>query len=96
MLRLEFQTPFKCFLVGLMNMNGMRFWPPIFLTDITQFLLAHGDAALTNDMLKDYKVDKVYEYCLSGWLQEAYLLKTKANNNKNLCNLFLSVHHHID
>jgi hypothetical protein len=50
--------PFKCFLVGLMNMNGMRFWPPIFLTDITQFLLAHGDAALTNDMLKDYKVDK--------------------------------------
>jgi len=64
-LRLEFQTPFKCFLVGLMNMNGMRFWPPIFLTDITQFLLAHGDAALTNDMLKDYKVDKVYEYCLS-------------------------------
>jgi hypothetical protein len=77
-------------------MNGMRFWPPIFLTDITQFLLAHGDAALTNDMLKDYQVDKVYEYCLSGWLQEAYFLKTKANNNKNLCNLFLSVHHHID
>jgi hypothetical protein len=69
--------------------DGMRFWPPIFLTDITQFLLAHGDVALTNDMLKDYKVGKVYEYFLSGCLQEAYFLKTKANNNRNLCNLFL-------
>jgi hypothetical protein len=39
-------------------------------------LLAHGDVALTNDMLKDYKVGKVYEYFLSGWLQEAYFLKT--------------------
>jgi hypothetical protein len=36
-------------------------WPPHFLTDITQFLLAHGDVALTNDMLKDQKVDKAYE-----------------------------------
>ena len=23
--------------------NGMQFWPPIVLTDITQFLLVHGD-----------------------------------------------------
>jgi hypothetical protein len=56
--------------------NSMRFWPPIFLTDITQFFLAHGDAALTNDMLKDYKVDKVYEYCLSGWLVHQTYQKT--------------------
>ena len=34
--------------------HGMQFWPPIFLTDIMQFLLAHGDVALTNDILKDY------------------------------------------
>ena len=96
MLRLEFQTPFKCFLVGLMNMNHDGAYnvytvyrlPPIFLTDITQFLLAHGDVALTNDMLKDYKAGKVYEYILSGWLQEAYFLKTKSNNNNNLCILF--------
>jgi hypothetical protein len=39
--------------------HGMQFWPPNVLTDITQFLLAHGDVALTNDMLKDQKVDKV-------------------------------------
>jgi hypothetical protein len=62
----------------------MQFWLPIFLTDITQFLLAHGDVALTNDMLKDYKVGKAYEYFSSGWLQEGYFLKTKSNNN-NLC-----------
>ena len=57
--------PLQMFSGRLDEHDGMRFWPPIFLTDITQFLLAHGDAALTNDMLKDYKVDKVYEYCLS-------------------------------
>jgi hypothetical protein len=48
-------------------------------------LLAHGDVALTNDMLKDYKVGKAYEYFSSGWLQEGYFLKAKSNNNNNLC-----------
>ena len=42
--------------------DGMRLWPRILLTDITQFLLTHGDVALTNDMLIDYKVGKIYEY----------------------------------
>ena len=51
------------------------------MTDITQFLLAHGDIALTNDMLKDYKVGKAYAYFSSGWLQEGYFLKAKSNNN---------------
>ena len=57
------------------------------MTDITQFLLAHGDVALTNDMMKDYKVGKAYEYFSSGWLQEGYLLKAtgNSNNNNNLC-----------
>ena len=62
----------------------MQFGHQNFLTDITQFLLAHGDVALTNDMLKDYKVGKAYEYFSSGWLQEGYFLKAKSNNN-NLC-----------
>ena len=65
--------------------HGMQFWPPNVLTDITQFLLAHGDVALTNDMLQDQKVDKAYEYFSSGWLQEGYFLKAKSNNNNNLC-----------
>lgn len=47
-------------------------WPPIFLSDITSFLLLHGDIALTNHMLKDYKVGKAYEYYTSGWLQEVF------------------------
>ena len=33
-----------------------------------------------NDMLKAYKVAHVWIY-LSGWLQEAYFLKTTSNNN---------------
>ena len=64
--------------------HGMQFWPPICLTDITQFLSAHGDVALTNDMLKEYKVGKAHAYFSSGWLHEGYFLKTKPNNN-NLC-----------
>jgi hypothetical protein len=46
-------------------------------------LLTHGYVALTNDMLKAYKVAQVWIF-LSGWLQEAYFPKTKLNNN-NLC-----------
>jgi hypothetical protein len=37
-------------------------------TDIKQFLFAHGYVALTNDMLKAYKVAQV-SILLSGWLQ---------------------------
>ena len=65
-----------------------NFGHQIFFTDIKQFLLAHGDVALTNDMLKDYKVGKAYEYFSSGWLQEGYFLKATGksnNNNNNLC-----------
>jgi hypothetical protein len=52
---------FKCILVGLMNMiDGMQFWTPFSFTDIKQFLLAHGYVALTNDMLKAYKVAHCY------------------------------------
>jgi hypothetical protein len=36
--------------------DGMQFWTPILFTDKKQFLLAHGYVALTNDMLKAYKV----------------------------------------
>ena len=52
-----------------------------FFTDIKQLLLAHGYVALTNGMLKAYKVAQVCIF-LSGWMQEAYFLKT---NNNNLC-----------
>ena len=65
----------------------------IWLTDITQFLLAHSYVALENDMLKSYKVAQVWIF-FSGWLQEAYFLKTKSNNNNNLCIWEQSIHHH--
>jgi hypothetical protein len=76
--------------------HGMQFWPPFFLTDIKQFLLAHGDVALTNDMLKDYKVGKAYEYFSSGWLQEGYFLKTKSNNNLCILRTKCSPSHTLD
>ena len=58
-----------------------NFGHQFFFTDIKQFLLAHGYVALTNDMLKAYKVAQVWTIFKSGWLQEAYFLKTKSNNN---------------
>jgi hypothetical protein len=75
--------------------HDMQFWPPNFLTDITQFLLAHGDVALTNDMLKDYKVGKAYEYFSSGCRHDREFKKPhkfhtlQCKNNK----LLLSNHH---
>jgi len=80
----NYRPPSDLFWLAWWTWSWYAVWPPNFLTDITQFLLAHGDVALTNDMLKDYKVGKAYEYFSSGWLQEGYFLKAKSNNN-NLC-----------
>ena len=77
----NYRPPSDLFWLAWWTWSWYAVWPPNFLTDITQFLLAHGDVALTNDMLKDYKVGKAYEYFSSGWLQEGYFLKTKSNNN---------------
>ena len=84
---LEFQIPF----IGLQMYSGRLdehdWWYAILDTNYflqtKQFLLAHGYVALTNDMLKAYKAAQVWIF-LSEWLQEAYFLKTKSNNN-NLC-----------
>ena len=56
-------------------------WPPTLLSDITQFLLLHGDIDITNSMLKDYKVGKAYEYFSIGWLQEVFYTKSKDSQN---------------
>ena len=72
----NYRPPSDLFWLAWWTWSWYAVWPPNFLTDITQFLLAHGDVALTNDMLKDYKVGKAYEYFSSGWLQEGYFLKT--------------------
>ena len=75
--------PYKCILVGLMNMSdGMRFWPPIVLTDITQFVLTHGDVALTNEMLKDQKVGNAYEYFFKWVVAGGIFLKDKVEHQQ--------------
>jgi hypothetical protein len=68
----------------LLLSNHHLLWCNIYtLWGSSSSVLAHGYVALTNDMLKAYKVAQVWIF-LSGWLQEAYFLKTKSNNN-NLC-----------
>jgi hypothetical protein len=57
-------------------------------------LLAHGDVALTNDMLKDYKVGKAYEYFSSGVVAKLHtmimFIKPTRINLKGVCNSTLT------
>jgi hypothetical protein len=87
----KLQIPFRFILVGLINMIMVCSLAIKFFDRHNAVLvIAHGDVALTNDMLKGYKVGKAYEYFSSGWLQEGYFLKaTGKSNNNNLCILFL-------
>ncbi|XP_062566108.1 uncharacterized protein LOC134228463 [Saccostrea cucullata] len=66
------QDPLKTYEGWMDEKSAIDKWPPTFLSDITQFLLNHGDVSLTNSLLKDYKVGKAYEYFTSGWLQEVF------------------------
>ncbi|CAC5404733.1 unnamed protein product [Mytilus coruscus] len=47
-------------------------WPPTFLSDISTFLIDHGDVASLSLVLKDYKVGKSNEYFTCGGLQEVF------------------------
>lgn len=60
-------------------------WPPTFLTEITRFFVSHGDINLTNDLLKDYKVGKAYEYYTNGWLQPVFFHPKPAAENNDKC-----------
>ncbi|XP_071179560.1 uncharacterized protein [Mytilus edulis] len=52
--------------------SGISKWPPTFLSDISTYLIDHGDIASLSQVLKDYKVGKSYEYFTCGWLQEVF------------------------
>ena len=51
-------------------------WPPIFLSDITLFLMADHpgkDVDFRERILNEYMEDKAYRLFSSGWLKEVYL-----------------------
>ena len=53
--------------------DGMSMWPPVFLSDITNYFIAHGDVGTIDQSLKDAKIGKAFEYFVSGWLKEVFL-----------------------
>ena len=64
--------PLKLFDGWLEEKSAISKWPPTFLSDITSFLLNHGDVSSVNEVLKNYKVGKAYEYFACGWLKEVF------------------------
>jgi hypothetical protein len=60
--------------------DGMRFWPPIFLTDITQFLLAHGDVALTNDMPHHPELSQILDFPTTKLINNSVYLITRIHS----------------
>lgn len=57
----------------LRESDGITSWPPIFLSDITVFLMGDHpgkDTALHKCVLNEYKEGKAYRLYESGWLKE--------------------------
>ncbi|XP_021339226.1 uncharacterized protein LOC110440452 [Mizuhopecten yessoensis] len=51
---------------------GLSKWPPIYITDIINFLVTRQSSTAVQTILNDYKIGKAYEYFQSGHLQEVY------------------------
>ena len=59
----------------LRESDAITSWPPIFLSDITVFLMEDHpgkDVALHERVLNEYKEGKAYRLYESGWLKEIY------------------------
>ncbi|KAJ8308626.1 hypothetical protein KUTeg_013500, partial [Tegillarca granosa] len=55
--------------------DGISVWPPVFLSDIANFLMANSDKSTTTKYLNEYKVGKAYEYFSSRWIKEVFYHK---------------------
>jgi len=51
---------------------GMGKWPPIFITDITNFLITCESPSEVKKRLNEYKIGKAYEYYHCNWLKEVF------------------------
>ncbi|KAK3082973.1 hypothetical protein FSP39_010413 [Pinctada imbricata] len=52
--------------------QGMKSWPPVFITDVTAFLMKTENEERAQEYLNQYKIGKAYEYFTSEWLKEMY------------------------
>lgn len=52
--------------------QGMSHWPPVFITDVTTFLMKYESEEKAQLHLNQYKIGKAYEYYTSEWLKEVF------------------------
>lgn len=52
--------------------QGLCHWPPIFITDITTFLMTSEIEPIAQLHLNQYKIGKAFEYYASAWLKEVF------------------------
>ena len=67
----------------LRETEGITSWPPIYLSDITVFLMADHpgkDVDLHERVLNEYKEGKAFRLFESGWLKEAYMHQISTNS----------------
>ena len=51
---------------------GMSRWPPLFLSDIVNFLIDRGNSKTVKSYMNDYKVGKAFEYLESNFIKEIF------------------------
>lgn len=51
---------------------GMKNWPPLFITDLTTFLMRYETEEVAKNHLNQYKIGKAYQYFQSEWLKEIF------------------------
>ncbi|XP_056020211.1 uncharacterized protein LOC125665445 [Ostrea edulis] len=52
--------------------QGMKNWPPLFITDLTAFLMRYETDDTAKKHLNQYKVGKAYQFFQSEWLKEVF------------------------
>ncbi|XP_071121974.1 uncharacterized protein [Mytilus edulis] len=52
--------------------NGMKKFPPVYISDIIKYLSEKNTSGKMKEILQDYKIGKAYEYFKNGFLQEIF------------------------
>ena len=52
--------------------DGIKLWPPVYISDVSNYFLAYKDTFSSSKYLNEYKIGNVYEYFSSDWLKEVF------------------------
>ena len=75
--------PRKLYENWLDEKNGISQWPPVYISDIIQYLTERDNPTTLRTVLQDYKIGKAYEYFYNGFLEEIFL--HAINNQSPYC-----------